>query len=1471
MKKKSLRPCATVTKAGSDDVRPEPDAPRERFTRNAVTLAILGVLMLPTLATAVDWSGANSTDWNDAANWIPASVPDAQATATIDNGISSGPVISAAGATAGVIVVGNAAAGEVTVNGAGSLTTNDAVVGHDVGGQGVVTVTGPAAAWTTTQFTAGKNGQAVVNVSNGAVLHVLADAVVGENAGSNGTISVSGGKAAMTVDGNFLVGVTGAGQVDVVAGGTVDVKGGTSIGQNTPSAAPGQVNVSGVGAKWTSAQGMTIGDFGTGGMLVEKAAMVQVTGGTTVLGAQAAGNGSLKVDGAFSSFSTVGAGTMTVGDLGVGDVQIVNGGTMTTDTVDIGGAVTGQGTVKISGNGSTLTNNNRLTVGLNGNGTLTVEKGGQVTTDGLFIGQQANIGTVNIDGLGSALTYKGGTIGDHTTGTMSITNQAIVTSTSTDVLGNAAGGSGTVKVDGDGTAWSNFGMLIGNGGVGQVQITNGAVVTTDIATLGFDLNSNGNITVVGAKSKMDVLGALNVGLGGTGTVNVANGGSLSAGNVTVAIGPDVRGAITAVNAGSLSFNGALVVGEQGIGDFKLLSGSTAEVASNVIFGRQLGSQGTALIDGGSVLLANGQLRVGENGTGVLDIRNGAAVSVANTVNIGVSPTGIGVITIDGNGSILDVNGGLTAGDVGNGTLAVTNGGAAFFNSGVESDLALSQGAKSTVVVSGAGSSLTTGTLAVGLDGDADLQVLNGAKLTSGGAAVGFGSTGSGKVLVAGSNSDWDAGLGLVIGGAGRGTVSVANGGHVATHGDLTVGASAGSQGQVLVTSGGSLDAVNVVLGDSAGSNAVVEVDGVNSVLRASGNFIVGFDGRASLTVSNGGVVDSPKGMALALNLNEKSSLNIGAAPGAAPVAAGVLNTPFIEFGGPGGAINFNHTDANYVFAPAVVGDGTVNQIAGVTNMTGNSKDFFGPTNILGGRMAVNGSLANSVVTVSGAGTLGGSGTVGNVAVLSGGTIAPGNSIGTLNVNGNIAFAPGSTYNVEVNAAGQSDRIAATGAASLGGDVKVLAGTGNYDASTKYTILTAGGGRTGAFDSVVSDMAFLSPSLSYDANAAYLTLTRNAISFCGVGYTVNQCATGAGVESLGLLGVNGLYGRILTMDAASARYAFDQLSGEVHASARSVLIEDSRFLREAALDRLRPTGSSDTREGARSAQGLAVWSRAIGSWGRLDGGRNGNSDGFGYHAGTAKVSRDMGGLLVGADVDLGDTWRAGVVGGFSHTSFKANERSSSGNSDNYHLGIYGGASFGGHKEWGVRTGLAYTRHRVETSRTVSFPGFADSLRSDSSASTTQAFGELGYKLQGEAGILEPFANLAHVNYSSGRFNERGGLAALTSLGGSTDVTYTTLGVRGSTKLDFGSGSNVTARGTLGWAHALGSTTPKSQMAFAGGTPFTISGVPLAKNVAVVEAGLDFAITPSSTLSVSYGGQFGSGVRDQGVKANLSVKF
>ena len=228
---------------------------------------------------------------------------------------------------------------------------------------------------------------------------------------------------------------------------------------------------------------------------------------------------------------------------------------------------------------------------------------------------------------------------------------------------------------------------------------------------------------------------------------------------------------------------------------------------------------------------------------------------------------------------------------------------------------------------------------------------------------------------------------------------------------------------------------------------------------------------------------------------------------------------------------------------------------------------------------MNGSLV-SPLTVNAGGTLAGTGTVGNVTIASGGTYAPGNSIGTQTVAGNVTFAAGSTYAVEVNPAGQSDRIAATGTATLGGGtVAVLGQAGTYNNLTSYTILTAAGGVSGQFAGATSNLAFLTPLLSYGSNAVTLTLARNDVSFASVATTANQLAVARSIAARGV--GNPVYNAFLLQTNASAPNALGQLSGEIYASLPSVLSDGGVRLRNAALA-----------HGAMRADGVDLWVEGI---------------------------------------------------------------------------------------------------------------------------------------------------------------------------------------------------------------------------------------------------------------------------------------
>jgi outer membrane autotransporter protein len=787
-----------------------------------------------------------------------------------------------------------------------------------------------------------------------------------------------------------------------------------------------------------------------------------------------------------------------------------------------------------------------------------------------------------------------------------------------------------------------------------------------------------------------------------------------------------------------------------------------------------------------------------------------------------------------------------------------------------------------------------------------LDVLSGGTLTgaatNGGATIGQSAGSTAQMAVYGAGSTWTIPNGqLIVGGDGTGTLLIHSSGAVsASNFDAIIANNVGSAGTVTVTgvgstlsltddlyvggagngrlnifNGGAVTSANGFVGSSATGVGTVTVAGAATMWTLTGaNLIVGDSGAGALTLGSGGIVTVGAGagaVTIANNVGSTGTLNIG---NGGP--AGTLNAAAIQFGTGGGSLVFNHTDTSYTFAPMISGNGGIYHAKGVTTLSGNSAAFTGTTSLSGGSLYVNGTLGGSL-NVSG-GILGGAGTVGAVTVDSGGTIAPGNSIGALNV-ASMIFNAGSTYTVELNDAGNTagvnnDHISATGAVTInGGTVHVtpVNGTDNgttYTAGTVYTIITAAGGVNGTFTSLTDDYAFLNFALSYDASNVYLTSQLAATSFCLPGMTANQCAAGNGVFSLG---AGSLYTAVLNLGSAEAPGALNQLSGEIHASAKTALIEDSRFVREAALSRVRSAfesaGASTMPVFAYASAGLqaapastdrfAVWGQAFGAFGHAD------SDGN-----AARLGRSSGGLFIGGDGAVTDHWRLGALGGYSRSRFDVDVLSSSGSSDNYHAGVYGGGEWGA---FGLRYGGAYSWHDLHTTRRVAFTGFSDRLAAGYRAGTGQVFGEVGYQFGAGGARYEPFANLAYVNLHTHGFTESGGAAALFAASQSTDTAFTTLGVRAQTTLVAGP-SEATLRGMLGWRHAYGDVVPTSIMTFAaGGSAFTIAGVPIARDALVFDAGLDVKLMPAALLGFSYGGQFGSGVTDQSMKANLTVKF
>ncbi|EJO30192.1 autotransporter [Achromobacter marplatensis] len=709
---------------------------------------------------------------------------------------------------------------------------------------------------------------------------------------------------------------------------------------------------------------------------------------------------------------------------------------------------------------------------------------------------------------------------------------------------------------------------------------------------------------------------------------------------------------------------------------------------------------------------------------------------------------------------------------------------------------------------------------------------------------------------------------------------------------FTVGQALSGAGDLVKLGAGTL----VLTGTNAYGNTRVEAgtlvgntDSIRGNLLNNG-FVV-FDQAASGTFGGDilGSGEATKAGAGVLTLSGRSAQNWRVTAGTLAASGGALSGN-VDLGAAGAL----HLDApqSSTYSGVLSGTGGLSKTgAGMLALTGDSAGFAGTTRIDQGILSVGingqGKLGGQV-TVARDAVLQGTGTVGGTTVQAGGIIAPGNSIGTLRVAGDLTLEAGSVYRVEADSqSNESDRIAVSGTANLGGSVLHVGPDGNLAGERSYTILTANR-INGAFDSASSAFAYLDANLGYDPQAVTLRLDRKRvpvepstpstpgtrpIRFADAAGTSNQRAAANALDSLS--GANPLYQYVLTLPEGAPAGVFDSLSGEAHASVTSGLNNLSGLSRNLPFKSLRANLDAGLAPGAATAQaggtspasalpGSAAqpaWAELVGTWQTLDG--NGNA---------SRVDQRTGGVFVGADHAVGGGWRLGGALGYTDSRIRVDANSSKADVDSYSATVYGGKAFqAGPGKVNLLVGAGYTWHDVSTTRNVAVAGQQDKLTADYGASTGQLFTEVGYVWPvAERAQLEPFAGVAWSDTRTRGFQESGGLAALSGESNRNSLTTTTLGLRGKTAFSAGKTEGV-LRAAAGWRHAFGDVESRTRLAFNGSQPFTVSGAPLARDAAFTELGVDIAVSRSATIGITYSGQFGGGNRENAGSVGVTWRY
>ena len=509
----------------------------------------------------------------------------------------------------------------------------------------------------------------------------------------------------------------------------------------------------------------------------------------------------------------------------------------------------------------------------------------------------------------------------------------------------------------------------------------------------------------------------------------------------------------------------------------------------------------------------------------------------------------------------------------------------------------------------------------------------------------------------------------------------------------------------------------------------------------------------------------------------------------------------------------------------ISGAGSLDKIGSGTLILTAANTYTGPTDVQEGTLGLRGSLA-STVTVEFGRNRRRTGSVGGLVAKSGATVAPGvlGPYAVFTVMGEAAFAPGSTFAVNINPAGQNDKLVTTGSTTLsGGTVAVNGASGTYLPSMRYTLLNAQGGLAGTFSSLstsgdLATLVFIDPMLSYDANDVYLGFS--VLPFVTAAQTPNQIATALALQSQPI--GSPLYDALISQTSPGALSAFNALSGDVHASAIGAAFDDTRLPREAVLDRLAESYGAPSPSGAKMVktygfstptQAYSAWAQAFDSWGHLGG--DGNS---------ATLGNNLGGFILGADATLSGRYRLGVAGGYANANLSDPARGSTGTVSATYIGLYGGASIDALQ---LRSGAFYANNHYGLDRAVSFPGFYQTAGSGYRGDTAEVFGEAGWRIavaapMVSAASVEPFVGVAGVDLHTASFTETPGPASL--VGGSENAGYglTTLGLRGDTTMFVN--APMSLDGMIGWQHVYGGPTPNAMMAFASApaNSFSIGG-------------------------------------------------
>lgn len=564
---------------------------------------------------------------------------------------------------------------------------------------------------------------------------------------------------------------------------------------------------------------------------------------------------------------------------------------------------------------------------------------------------------------------------------------------------------------------------------------------------------------------------------------------------------------------------------------------------------------------------------------------------------------------------------------------------------------------------------------------------------------------------------------------------------------------------------------------------------------------------------------------------------------------------------------------------------------GSVSFSGTS-NYLGPTTILGGRLAIDGSITGATI-VGASGTLGGNGAI-NGNVTNSGTVGPGNSIGTLTINGDYTSAVGSTQQVEINDAGttpgvNNDLLDVNGNAILqGGTVDVQAEPGTYTAGTKYTFLQANS-ISGQYAGITLSgfSTPMSAALGYETlsgfDYAFFMLLGGQTNFAAIAQTYNELQVADYLDDIssGATGpMRAILDEMQTLSAPEQRVALNMNTAVVNGTIAQLGVQDTTFLYMILRRRV---GSAFAAGGVIGADEDSDWASAASSnsssanilpvsysqtpssaasytsspapvasgpsWaGWTSGyGFGGSAQSDGNAAGGTYGS---GGTILAMERPVDDNSLLGFFGAYSGLSLSLvglpqNASANQGLFGSYYLRdmgssyvlAAGSAGFTGYKE----------------TRRISFGNVNATASGEYDGWQPSAYVEYGRRWSVGRTMLQPYGALQYIYLRQNGFTETGAGVLNQSVGGvDTNALRGMFGARAAQSWRTNSGRAWVPELRAAWMHEFlePDTTLTAVFAPIGGSSFATRGLNFGRDWAVLGGGTQYVLNQNASLFANY---------------------